>query len=253
MAELSLICLTLYAVTSLVVGTRLIARSWRSRGLPEFLIGCTYAVASGSGYPLSVVAPYLSGRVATLAAMIVAQVLIVLGCSAFAFFNAKVFRPSASWSVPVAALGSLVFAGSGIGVIAAFISAPEGALAAESARSATAVFLFALVACQAWTALEGLRHYRMMKRRLALGLADAVVTNRFLLWGISGAISVTWNGVVISALLAGANVSASPVPVLAVSLGGLASAVCLVLTFMPPVWYLRWLERERERSALATV
>ena len=76
MAELSLICLTLYAVTSLIVGTRLIARSWRSRGLPEFLIGCTYAVASGSGYPLSVVAPYLSGRSATLAAMIVAQVLI---------------------------------------------------------------------------------------------------------------------------------------------------------------------------------
>ena len=44
-----------------------------------------------------------------------------------------------------------------------------------------------------WTAFEGFRYYGMMKKRMALGLADAVVTNRFLLWALCGLVSLTWN------------------------------------------------------------
>jgi len=252
-AELSLICLALYTVTSLFVGTRLILRSRRSRGLPEFLIGCTYAVSSGIGYPLTVAAAFLPSRAATLGAMAVGEALIVFGCSCFLLFNAKVFRPKAAWSVPAAALGSLILAVSGFAVVVAFFSTPDAALTTERTRGGTAVFLLALVAGQAWTATEGLRHYKMMRRRLVLGLAEPVVTNRFLLWGLIGLVSVTWNGVVTSYLLAGVNINAHPVPVFAISFGGLISAVCLVLTFMPPAWYVRWLERDRDARALAAV
>lgn len=253
MAEISLICLALYTVTSLVVGTRLILRAYRTRGLPELLIGCTYAASSGFGYPLTVTAALMPSRAATLASVAIGQALIVIGCSCFLFFNAKVFRPNAGWSMPAAALGSLALAVCGAFVIVAFFSTTDVALATERTRTGTVLFLLVLVAGQAWTAIEGMRHYRMMRRRLLLGLADPVVTNRFLLWGISGLVSLTWNGVVNSYLLAGANINANPVPVFAVSFGGLVTAVCLVLTFMPPVWYVRWLERERDSRALAAV
>ena len=253
MAELSLFCLALYTAASLVVGTRLIVRSLRSRGLPELLMGCTYALSSGLGYPMTVTAALLPSRAATVGAMVVGEALIVVGCCCFLFFNAKVFRPNATWSVPAATLGSLVLAASALAVVVAFLSTEDPALAVERTRAGTAVFLVALVLGQAWTAVEGFRHYRMMRRRLALGLAEPVVTNRFLLWGISGLVSVAWNGVVTSYLLAGANINANPVTVLAVSGGGLVSAVCLVLTFMPPAAYLRWLEREHAARALATV
>lgn len=252
MAGLSLVCLALYTLTSLVVGTRLILRSRHSRGLPELLMGLTYVAASGIGYPLSVTSSLFPARTATLAAVFAGEILIVIGCSCFLFFNAKVFRPNSSWSVPAATLGSLVMAAGGAVVIAAYLSTSDAALVADRARAGTAAMLFALGGGHAWTAIEGLRHYRMMRRRLALGLAEPVVTNRFLLWGLTGLISMTWNGVASSYLLAGENIATNPVPVLAVSLGGFASAIMLVLIFMAPAWYTRWVGRDRATRALAT-
>ena len=35
-----------------------------------------------------------------------------------------------------------------------------------------------------WGAAESLRYFSMMRRRAKLGLADPLVTNRFLLWGL---------------------------------------------------------------------
>jgi hypothetical protein len=228
-------------------------RSYRSRGLPEFLMGCCYAASSGIGYPMTVTAAFLPSREAMLGAMVVGEVLIVFGCSCFLLFNAKVFRPHAAWSVPAAALGSLTLAAGGLAVVVAFFSTPDVVLAGDRARAGTAAILVALVGGQGWTAIEGLRHYGMMRRRLVLGLAEPIVTNRFLLWGLTGLVSVTWNGVVSSYLLAGVNINAHPVPVFAISFGGLVGAVCLVLIFMPPAWYARWLSRERDPRALAAV
>jgi hypothetical protein len=251
-AALSLVCLALYTLTSLVVGTRLILRSRHSGRLPELLMGLTYVASSGIGYPLAVASTFFTSRPALLAAVVVGEVLIVIGCSTFLFFNAVVFRPNAVWSMPAAALGSLVLAAGAAAVIAAYFSTSDAVLVAERSRAGTAAMLFALGAGHAWTAVEGLRHYRMMRKRLALGLADPVVANRFLLWGLTGLVSVAWNGVASSYVLAGANVGADPVPVLAISVGGLASAIMLVLIFMAPAWYVRWLGRERPSRALAT-
>ncbi len=192
-------------------------------------------------------------RDAMLAAWTIGEPLIVVGCSCFLFFNAKVFRPNASWSMPVAAFGALILAICGAAIVVAVHATTDVAALTERTRNWTALFLFGLVAGLAWTAIEGFRHYRMMRKRLALGLAEPIVTNRFLLWGISGMVSLSWNAVVSFYLLAGVNINTNPVPVFAISFGGLLTAACLVLTFMPPAWYVRWIERERHSRALAAV
>jgi hypothetical protein len=40
-----------------------------------------------------------------------------------------------------------------------------------------------------WMAVEALHYHGRMRRRMALGLADATVTDRFLLWGAGAAAS----------------------------------------------------------------
>jgi hypothetical protein len=249
---LSLLCLILYTATSLVVSVRLIARSRRSHGVPELLMGLTYLLAPGLGYPLAVLAPALPGRELMLTALVIGEMLIVLGCSCFLLFNAKVFRPTAAWATIAASVGIAALVVGGIGVVRANMSTADFALAGERARGAMSLLLFTLGLGYAWTGIEGARYHRMLRRRLALGLAEPIVANRFLLWALAGLVSTTWNTITCYYLLTGANVMTHPVPLLATSLGGFVSAVLQVLIFMPPAWYARRVGRERSARALAT-
>ncbi len=111
---------------------------------------------------------------------------------------------------------------------------------AETGRIFVGVLLLVAGACYAWTGFEGFRYFGMMRRRVALGLGDPLLTNRFLLWGISGLTSSTWNAVALAYLLAGQNILQEPVPILVRAVGGLLNSVLLVLIFMAPSSYTRW-------------
>ena len=252
MGELGLVCLLLYTVTSLVVGTRLIARARKSRGWPELLMGLTYTAAPGLGYPLLITAPLWGARDASLAVSISGELLVMFGTSAFMIFNAKVFRPSAGWAMSLAYVGVSVIVAGGGAVILAHLSTTEAALIAERSRGGTAAMLTALGAGYGWTAFEGIRYNRMLRKRIALGLAEPIVANRFLLWALAGIVATAWNCVSSYYLIIGANIGTHPVPLLATSIGGLVSAVLQVLIFMPPTRYVRWIERDRQARELAT-
>jgi hypothetical protein len=251
--ELSLACLVLYTVSSLVVSIRLIVRSRRSRGVPELLMGLAFLTAPGIGYPLAVLAPAMPDRELTIAAIVVGEVLIVFGCSCFLLFNAKVFRPSATWATAAACVGIAALVVGGTGVVRAYLSTADIALVGERSRGAMALLLFTLGLGYAWTAIEGTRYHRMLRRRLALGLAEPIVANRFLLWALAGVVSTLWNSVGAWYLITGENVMTHLVPLLATSLGGLVNTVLQILIFMPPAWYARWVGRERGSRELATV
>ena len=104
--------------------------------------------------------------------------------SAVFVFTRTVFRPQAGWArwlVRVA--GVLLAAQAAIGVARAFSVPPSQFGNADlgfSLRQGVTAFSYA------WTALEALRYRSLMVRRLALGLAEVEVANRFLLWAIAG-------------------------------------------------------------------
>jgi hypothetical protein len=252
-AALVLLCLVLYTVASFVVGARLILRSRRSHGVPELLIGLTYLAAPGIGYPLVVAGRMLPDRADQLVTVWLGQPLIVLGCACFLFFNAKVFRPGAAWATVVASLGSAGLVVGGAVVVWGYTSTADAALATHRSSYGTGSMLVVLGAAYAWTAFEGIRYRAMMRRRQAIGLADPMVANRFLLWGFAGLVSMAWNGISAVYLLAGQNIGAHPVPVISTSLGGLVCTILQVLIFMPPAWYARWVTRApRAGASLAT-
>jgi hypothetical protein len=98
----------------------------------------------------------------------------------------------------------------------------------------------------AWSAAEAGRYYGLMRRRLAVGLADPVVADRFRLWAISSSAITAAFLVFYMGKLWAENVATS-VPVLAAtSAVGLIAALSMWLAFVPPAAYLR-----RFRSAPA--
>jgi hypothetical protein len=83
----------------------------------------------------------------------------------------------------------------------------------------------------------------MLRRRLALGLTDAIVTNRFLLWGLTGASAGVALVILTLLRLADINYMSAPVALFTAAVCGLLASVFLYLAFLPPAAYLRWLGR----------
>ena len=86
---------------------------------------------------------------------------------------------------------------------------------------------------------------------LRLGLADPMVTNRFLLWGVgSGAACLGSLIGAVAIALTGFSTSRSEAMGLVLSAHGAVAAVAMWLAFLPPPRYRRWIEeRSRERDA----
>jgi hypothetical protein len=248
---IALLCLVAYSLASCVVGIRLLLRAGRSRGVPELLAGLTYLCAPGVGYPLQVASMQLPDRHLAIAMNLSGEALMVFGCSCFLFFTVKVFRPDVRWAAWCAWLGTFGLLYAGIGTAVALLMYVDPAESMAHARLPGGMFLFVLALVWGWTALESLRYYRMMRKRMALGLADAVVTNRFLLWSMNGLTSVGWLSVSITMYARGVNLATSSFAITSTSAGGLANAVLLLLIFMPPAAYVRWIERSARNAALA--
>jgi hypothetical protein len=250
MQVLSFLFLIVYTVASGIVGVKLLMRSRKSHGVPERLIGLAYVAAPALGYPLCVLAPTLPDRAIAAPLYVFGETSLVFGCCCYLFFTAKVFRPTDAWARWCAVVGSLVLVAAGVEITWSYLVSADAAENVARARIGLAPMVAVLGLYYVWTAFEGFRYYSMMKKRMALGLADAVVTNRFLLWAFAGLVSLAWNSVSAGCLVAGIDLR-STVPLLATSAGGFANTILLVLIFMPPAAYTRWVLRTARSGALA--
>src|SRR5690606_30936279 len=96
------------------------------------------------------------------------------------------------------------------------------------------------VGCLLWGAGEALVYWRRMRRRVALGLADPLVADRFLLWGIGAGAAGLGSaiGTAVQLVSGRAPLEQSWVT-MSSSLHGLVAAVALWLAFLPPAAYRR--------------
>ena len=166
----------------IVIGIRLHRVCARTHGLPERYLSAAFLLWA-LGYVLWDV-PGLFTQDAWLLARCAfgGRIAIHLGTLALALFIRAVFRPDSRWAFWF--------------VIATAVSLLGGA--ANSARmgdwmgehpfayASYWVELVAEIAPSAWMAAEGMIAYGSAKKRLRLGLCDALSCNRFLLWGLAG-------------------------------------------------------------------
>jgi len=156
----------------------------------------------------------------------VTQVAIRLAALSILIFTWRVFRAQESWAAGLAGLLTLA-------LLASYLAFPATRIYAANAtdRIWYDVFAVASTACLAWGGVESLIYHRGARRRLRLGLADPMVTNRLLLWGIGLATTIWASALGVDPTVAGW--------VLLESLLGLVGAVSFWLTFFPPAAYRR--------------
>jgi hypothetical protein len=177
------------------------------------------------------------------------HVALSLASVALLVFTRRIFRPDAPWARRLVWLG-------GSGALAALALLPlDGGAAREDAPSLLALNALRTLT-YAWSFAEALHYWRQMRRREALGLADPLVVNRFLLWSIwSGGFALCFGLVLLvrlagRALGAGAEILPSDLPMIRVVLGAVvfASAAALWLCFFPPRAYVARLASPAART-----
>jgi hypothetical protein len=89
----------------------------------------------------------------------------------------------------------------------------------------------------AWTAWESFRYWIVLRRRLALGLADPLVVNRVALWAMTGCSSVLINVANAWTSLAEISFVDDPLTMIVTGALGFISSACLFLAFLPPTSY----------------
>lgn len=236
-----------FILACLLLGARLMWLSWKTRGLEEFVLGLGLFLMGGLGYPLMIVALTATGLSDGVrhGFLIANMTCATVGMGGVAVFTQRVFRPSGPWG-RVGAMAILIgygacFAAQWTAGLGTYLTDPTGAPWSYSQVVA--------IACPVWTGAESFRHYRMLRRRLALDLADSVVTDRFLLWTIAmwTAAAITLISVALGAL--GIAMNASELGALIIGTLGLVIAGALWLAFFPPKPYTRWIRENAEAVA----
>lgn len=231
------------------VGFRLVRLWWRTRQVPEGVLGLGLVVLTGS-IPLSAV-----GRVPAVALEPVGRVCFsagiigaAIGISLTAFFNYHVFRRGSSWALGLccgicAGLLAGVFWMSAANFVGEDVEAIKKAM-----RPGTLSLMIAVLASFLWGGAESLHYHRAIRRQLAVGLGDPVLANRFLLWGTACVACSFLLLVIIGCVLSGMTILREPVPLGAIALAGSVMSAAWYLTFFAPERYQRFI-REREDRA----
>jgi hypothetical protein len=241
---LATIAVCIFMGLTLMAAGRLLAVWWGSRRLPELLIAVLIlgvgTVAVGLGFLLRNAPP---GTVAHFLPALGADV----GMTAMVLFTWRVYRPGSAAAGCVA----LMLAGVLFGLLA--WSVHLGHLVTMQTNAAGLTNSATYVGVMAWSAVEALLYWRPMVRRQRLGLADAVVTNRVLLWGIATGVCAA--GILIGALaqhVAGLDPRQSVFISMAYALFGSVAAIAFWLAFAPPAAYVGWVRARTEDSAVET-
>jgi len=240
MVAISAVSGLLFLGVCAVLGVRLLLLANRTRQQPELLFGAGLTFMVILGCPPAIVGAIpglLSPKLASVASAI-SLLFVEAGVLCIFAFTWRVFRPNTRWAARlVAAVGVMLFV-QVVGNAYAGLPARSPAEFFEFTRPWTMAHHFLMAGAFGWGAVESLIYHRTMTRRLALGLAEPVVVDRFALWGRMGIAGTLMNGANTLYLLVGLNILTHPIPQLSTAILGMVAATFLYLGFLPPRWYL---------------
>jgi hypothetical protein len=224
------------------IGARILWLARSTRGLPEAVLGFSLLVIVGFGYPLSLAGSALAESHFGLGRflLVLASVCTNAGWAGVFLFTWKVFRPASSVARAGAVLAMGLLGLCVVATAARLAGLASAARVSDPALPQLATEALALVS-YVWTGVESAIHYGRHRRRLALGLSDPVLANRFLLWAVVSVFSFASLVVPFAVGLGGRAATESPTALAVTAVAGLACSVTLYLAFLPPAVYRRWL------------
>ncbi len=233
-----------FLVSCLVVGIRLLLLAARTRQTPELALGLTLFMSGGLGGILYFLGTNRAEELGALAPWVAGCGRLCLSVGALTLwgFTWRVFRPGSGWAAALFALATCVVV---MGFVGEALTTGFGVGRIDVLWSRLGVLARGLA--YLWAAIESLRYFVALRRRIRIGLGDPVVMNRFLLWGIAtSAASGIYAVALVNLFQTSAHDIAAgmfrPTWALLTSGLGLTSAVCTWLAFLAPARYRRWLE-----------
>lgn len=232
--------MAVFVLTCAAVGVKLIALAIRSGGLAVWSCGLAFSLIAFLGYPLPVIAGIGRGTIAELNLPLatVGAYASAGGMCCFFVFTAHVFRSGVPWARALAALLAAAYLGVTTASTYALAVAPRAALSFDVNWPYGIAIQTLCLVCFAWISAEGLLQWRKSKRRLEIGLGDAVVSNRFLLWGLFGGSTTLMVVVLLSMQLMRINSGTHLGGIYAMAGFGVVSSVCAWLAFFPTKAYV---------------
>jgi hypothetical protein len=249
MQSLAAVAIGILVVASILVAVRLLALHRRTGAAPELLLGSMLLLSVGVGYPLMIAADRTGGD-RSVVFQGVATLAINIGFCFLFEFTRRVFRPQAVWARAFAGAAAITMLATVLHRWA-WLHAHGALHASEEPFREMLLQTGPVAVAYVWTAWEALRYHALMRRRSKLGLADPVMCNRFLVWGLMASSATA--GVLLS-LVAGAlrvNVFSTPWILVASSCTGLGQSVGLVLAFVPPRSYTAWVRARAIATGVA--
>ncbi len=217
------------------VGLRLTRLASRSREAPEGLLGALFLVTGTSYLAYWIPSSALEGTLALLG-----RVLYVPAPVLIAVFTRRVFRPDAPWAAWVAPVTATLLV---VGVTGSVLSGDPMGFATGNPWFWPEWLGYTLPF--AWAAGEAFDQHARARRRRRLGLCEPLVCNRFLLWGLFGALQVVASLALLGQYAAYAREGVFPASwdllMGAIEVGSLAP---IWLAFFPPAFYRRWIGGE---------
>lgn len=250
--SLQLLATAVFVLGSAVVGLRLVWVSRQTGQSPELLLGGAILGTAVLGYGPLIASVILRGgftadpeAVPAPAVWLagVGNTLHDVGVTLFLLFVLRVFRREERWARGLAG-AALALLWGGLAW-----TALQGGFRVDPVGSPGWICRYAVIwSYPLWIAVESYRYWRLMRRRVGLGLADPAVANRFFLVGTGSLFTglAIWSAsfplVAMGdpALLA----AVTPPARIVTAVTGVVSVSCSYLAFLPPAAYLRWLGRE---------
>jgi hypothetical protein len=241
----------LFVATMLTAAVRVLLLWRRTRQLPELAVGAGFLLTAGVGFPLMIAGGI--GRVPcgdlSLPWVGVGILTVGIGLGALNVFTWKVFAPDRPWAAGLALGSFAVGLGIAVGAVLTLARAPAHADPIEAGTFWWMGLRMGFQVWYVWTAVASLREWTRARRRVAMGLSDPVVANRLLLWGAMGAFQALDGAVAMALEQSGRSPVHDPISALVLAANGIVSGGLILLTFMPPRSYLRFV---RGRAALAS-
>jgi len=242
---------------SALVGVRLLLRARHPQSGPEIALAVYFLGCAVCGSTLSITVYSSLGdngfalTEETTRLLVAAYTLCnSIGGSAIYVFTWRTFRMGQTW--PIALVAAAVAA-----IAAAYVHNAAGGNFSVAVLPGPAywvergVFLLGMV----WMSIESLRYWAALRRRARIGLAEPLLCNRLLLWGVWAAtvcllassdliarLAYVWMTGETVTLLVDEAMPIIVVTVVATSIGGAVAAAALWLTFFPTRGYARWIE-----------
>jgi len=225
-------------MANLIIGVRLLWLAKKTRKLPEFTLGTSFILAGAIGWTAILISREVSASDPAAAEFLLAMGTLItnLGNVTLLVFIWRVYRPHAIWVVILTVILVSMMA-----VSTVYNSIIVGKTYAGPSEPIQWLGISARLATYFWGTLESFIFWRKLKKRVLIGLAEPVITNRVFMWCVAAASTLITTIITTSTYIRRATVY-TDVEMLLFSVLGFVGAFSVWLAFWPPVRYLKWLE-----------